>query len=135
MKNQRIKFVAIIFLASVMSLGQPAVAGWNTQKLYTPDPIRVSPGMTVADTKALVKSAMLVLNWQIVEIGPNEIEGQYFDDGESALVTVRYDASGIRISYKDSKGLKYDNNTAEIHKTYNQWIQELEKLIRGQLTN
>lgn len=135
MQNQRIILVAAIFLASVMSLGQPAVAGWNTQKLYTPDPIAVSSGMTVADTKALVKSVLLVLNWQIVEIGPNEIEGRYIDDDESALVTVKYDTSSIRIAYKDSKGLKYDKNTAEIHKTYNQWVQKLEKLIRVQLTN
>lgn len=135
MPSKHMNVVAVIFFASVMFLGRPAIAGWNTEKLYAPDPISVSQGMTIADTKALIKRSLLVLNWQIVETGPDEIEGRFFDKNESAEITVRFDARSIRLVYKDSKGLQYDKNSAEIHKTYNRWIQKLEKMIRGQITN
>ena len=44
-----------------------------------------------------------------------------------------FDAKSVRISYKDSEELNYDKESGVIHKTYNNWVRNLEKSIRANL--
>jgi hypothetical protein len=45
---------------------------------------------------------------------------------------IKYDTKQYSIAYKDSQGLQYDG--AQIHKTYNGWVQRLDGRIKAQLS-
>jgi hypothetical protein len=50
-----------------------------------------------------------------------------------AVLEVRFDTKNVRIGYKDSQELNYDKAAGVIHKTYNNWVRNLEKNIRANL--
>jgi len=118
-------------------LAMPAYAA-NTAPMVTPDPIQVPAGKSAEEVKKAVRKAMFDKDWEVREIGPGHLQGKHTKSGGKgklhvAVLDVRFDAKSVRISYKDSEELNYDKESGVIHKTYNNWVRNLEKSIRANL--
>lgn len=71
--------------------------------------------------------------WQMSEVRPGHIVGTYRIRKHLALVDVTYSTSTYDIKFKDGDpGLRYDGTN--IHQNYNDWVAELEKVIRAHLS-
>jgi len=135
MLKTTIRLIAVLPFLALLAV--PAHAA-RTAPLYTPEPIQVPAGKKAEDVKKAVRKALFDKDWEIREIGPGHLQGKHTKSGGKdklhvAVVDVRFDAKSVRISYKDSQELNYDKETGVIHKTYNSWVQNLEKNIRANL--
>src|SRR5215510_9275722 len=69
--------------------------------------------------------------WQMSEVRPGYIVGTYRIRKHLAVVDVNYTASAYDITFKDGdEGLRYDSAAKTIHQNYNDWVSELERVIR-----
>lgn len=103
-----------------------------TEVMYTVDSIQLPAGLTLDAVKRGVRKALFIKDWEMKEVSPGQIQAQY-KKGEKYMlaVDVKFDIKSVGIVYKDSVGLNYSNG--EIHKTYNERIRDLEKMIRAEL--
>lgn len=133
LKNTNRVFVLLPFLALFAVSAHAA----RTAPIYTPEPIQVPAGKNAEAIKKAVRKAMFDKGWTAREIGPGHIQGKYTKTGKNeshaAIVDVKFDAKMVRISYKGSENLDYNQADGTIHKTYNNWIRYLEKNIRANL--
>jgi hypothetical protein len=117
-------------------LVMPAHAA-RTAPIYAPEPIQVPAGKNADAVKKAVRKALFDKGWETREIGSGHLQGKYSKSGRGvthvAEVDVRFDAKSVRISYKDSQELNYDKAAGVIHKTYNNWVRNLEKNVRANL--
>ena len=124
-------------LPFIALLAVPAYAA-NTAPIYTPEPIQVPAGKGAEDVKKAVRKALFDKDWEIREVGPGHLQGKHTKSGGKgklhvAVLDVRFDSKSVRIGYKDSQELNYDKESGVIHKTYNNWVRNLEKNIRANL--
>ena len=127
-------FTALPFVALLVL---PVYAA-NTAPIYTPEPIQVPAGKSAEDVKTAVRKALFDKDWEAREIGPGHLQGKHTKSGGKdrlhvAVLDVRFDTKSVRISYKDSQELNYDKAAGVIHKTYNNWVRNLERNIRANL--
>ena len=130
LKSPLYSFLTLSFVMLVVSVAQ--AKDLPTTPLYTPEKIQATSGTPAEQVKRAVRKAMYLKDWQIREVGPGQLQGQ-FKKGEkyAIVVDVKYDAKTVSIGYKDSSGLNYGDGS--IHKTYNGWVRNLEKNIRANL--
>ncbi|HJX18833.1 MAG TPA: hypothetical protein VJ437_11680 [Acidiferrobacterales bacterium] len=127
-------FAALPFVAL---LAMPAHAA-NTAPIYTPEPIQVPSGKNAEAVKNAVRKALFDRGWEVREIGAGHLQGKHTKSGGKgkmhvAVLDVRFDSKSVRIGYKDSQELNYDKESGVIHKTYNNWVRNLERNIRANL--
>jgi hypothetical protein len=89
-------------------------------------------------TKAIVHAAM-GLRWEMAATTPDHTIGTLNLRAHQAVVDIAYDTKSYNIRYKSSMGLPYGEadqtsgqETREIHKNYNGWIENLDNAIRTQ---
>ena len=69
--------------------------------------------------------------WQMSEVRPGYSVGTYRIRKHLAVVDVNYTASAYDTTFKDGdEGLRYDGAAKTIHQNYNDWVSELERVIR-----
>lgn len=131
-----IRFMAIVPFAVLLMTSSPVQAG-KIQPIYTPDPIEVPAGKSTEEVKMVIRKALFDLDFKTKEVAPGHLEATHVkrskDKEHTAVLTIKYDAKMVRIAYKDSKDLNYDQAAGEIHGTYNRWVKNVEKRIRGNL--
>jgi len=96
-------------------------------------PLAPAPGarLTMNDVAQAVWRAGNRLGWQIETVSPGALRGTLKLRQHVAVVAIAHDTSTVRITYQDSTNLRYDGQ--EIHKRYNQWVQNLERAIQVEL--
>jgi hypothetical protein len=124
--------VLILSLAAFASEVAQAKDPLQTTLMYTPDTIQVPGSATVEQVKRAIRKELYLKSWEIRETGAGQLQGQ-FRKGEkySIVLDISFDAKTVNIRYKDSSGLNYGGR--EIHRTYNERVQDLEKAIRAEL--
>lgn len=133
------KIYRILFMFPLVPLfvGSPAAEAARIQPLYTPDPIEVPAGKGPAEVKLAIRKALFSLDFKTRELGPGTLEATHAkhskDQEHTAVLSIQYDTRTVLIRYKDSKDLNYDASSGEIHATYNRWVRNVEKRIRGNL--
>lgn len=96
-------------------------------------PITASkPNPSLDEVGKAIQRAGAALGWQMKQTKPGHILGTLVIRTHTAVVDVNYSVKSYSIVYKDSTDLKYDGQT--IHPQYNNWILNLEKGIRAQLS-
>jgi hypothetical protein len=96
-------------------------------------PLAPAPGtrLSMDDVAQAIWRAGNRLGWQIETVSPGALRGTLKLRQHVAVVAIAHDTSTVRITYQDSTNLKYDGQ--EIHRRYNQWVQNLERGIQMEL--
>ena len=124
-------------LIAFICTGIVAVAGCasKTAPLVNYQDKQVSTGSGKADM-AKVKKAIILggtrAGWQMQPGKDGYILGSLFEKGAMAKVDITYTAQTYNITYKHSSNLLY--NGTEIHKQYNEWVDNLNDSIRAELS-
>ncbi len=111
-----------------------ALVGCVTNPVYnvTDAPVMTSTrGYTARDVRSAILQAGAAKGWQMKEIRPGLIVGTLNVRDHMAQVDIEYDRKTYSILYKNSYNLKYDG--ANIHKNYNEWVQQLSAAINTQM--
>jgi hypothetical protein len=96
-------------------------------------PISASRAVSLDEVgKAIIRAGASISGFQMKQVKPGLITATYARRGLSAVMEIKYDTKQYSIAYKDSQGLQYDG--AQIHKTYNGWVQRLDGRIKAQLS-
>lgn len=70
--------------------------------------------------------------WVMTDAEPGHITGLLrVRDKHTAVTDISYSKTQIKIAYKDSENLDYDDG--HIHRNYNKWVELLAESIREQL--
>jgi hypothetical protein len=97
-------------------------------------PIILPPGKTLSmqQITAAIMRAGTRLGWQMNPEGPGRVAGRLAVRTHTAVIGVEHNTKSYSIKYRDSTNL----NAADgmIHRQYNNWIQNLDKNIRAELT-
>ncbi len=72
------------------------------------------------------------LGWQVEPVAPGHLVGTLNLRKHTAIVDIMHSASKYSITYKDSRVLKYKDNM--IHRNYNNWIHNLDREIKAQIS-
>lgn len=131
--SKAISFSFVVLSFTLMSLTAQAAQPLPTEAMYTVDSIPLPAGLTMDAVKRGVRKSLFIKDWQMREVSPGQIQAQFKKGDKYMLsVDVKYDTKSVSIAYKDSVGLNY-SSSGEIHKTYNERIRDLEKLMRAEL--
>jgi hypothetical protein len=69
--------------------------------------------------------------WRVRDVGPGELRAEKSLRTHRALIAITYDGQGYGIRLLEADDLLYDGRM--IHKTYNEWIEALERSIRDEM--
>ena len=126
-----VKWAAIV--VSVLVLIAAGCRGGMPVYNVTDSPVAASkPNPSVDEVGKAIQKAGAALGWQMKPTKPGHMLATLNLREHTAVADVTYNAKSFSIQYKDSAGLKYDGQT--IHPQYNNWITNLEKRIRVELT-
>lgn len=95
-------------------------------------PVTTPRPATLQEIERAIRTAGAGLGWQMVPRGPGKVEGTINLREHRAVVDISFDAKNYSIKYKDSSNLNYDGKS--IHPQYNNWIINLDRAIRAQLS-
>jgi hypothetical protein len=118
---------AVVFAAGCSTTSHPI---YNVENA----PIILPPGKSASMqqiTTAIMRAGTR-LGWQMQPEGPGRIAGRIALRTHTAVIDVEHNTKSYSIKYRDSTNL----NAADgmIHRQYNNWIQNLDKNIRAELT-
>jgi hypothetical protein len=110
-----------------------SVAACRTADVLQPEiNVAVVAKLTDAQVADAIRRAGKERGWDMEDAGPGHITGTLRVRGRYLAVTdISYSPTLIRIAYKDSQGLDYDDG--KIHKGYNKWVKRLSDAIRKEL--
>jgi len=86
---------------------------------------------TATDVQKGIERAGAALGWRTHPVRPGLIVATLQTRSYTAVVDITYDANTYSITYNNSANLNYDGTN--IHRTYNGWVQNLDRVIRSQL--
>ena len=124
-------FLGIACVAVPLVLGGCATA--EPIENVTNAPVVAPSGKDLArsDVATAIQRAGRSAGWQLTAEGPGLFTGRLELRSHLAIVEIEYDSKAYSIRYRDSANL--DAKDGQIHKAYNQWVENLDKAIRAQL--
>jgi len=128
MRLNQLKSVGVAGAAAALIIGCVVAPVVNVAN----QPVLTNRAASLDEIGNAIVRAGVSLNMQMLKVEPGLITATYTPRGPSATMEIRYDTKQYSITYKDSRGLRYDG--AEIHKKYNIWVRNLDSRIRAQLS-
>jgi hypothetical protein len=111
------------------------VAACTTRPIVniTDAPIVTTGGkqLTEDEVRKAIITAGSGLGWVIAPVSPGLATGTLNLRTHLAVVDIRYTTKSFSIIYKDSTNLHY--RSGQIHRNYNDWIENLDRDIRNEL--
>ncbi|HLB16709.1 MAG TPA: hypothetical protein VJM14_17415 [Burkholderiales bacterium] len=86
---------------------------------------------SLTDIQRAIERAGAAFGWRMHPVRPGLIVATLQTRSYTAVVDITYDANAYSITYNNSANLNYDGTN--IHRTYNGWVQNLDRVIRVQL--
>ena len=99
-------------------------------------PVVVAHGQaaTTPQVRDAIVRALGSRNWQLNREGPEGIVATMISGGHWGTIRIQYDEHTYSIQYVDSSpGLRFNDQTNAIHRTYNGWVDKLNRSIRSLL--
>lgn len=97
-------------------------------KTTSTDIIELSNDLSISQIERSIFKAATELGWRLYKVRDGYIIGDYFTAKYSASVDIKYTEYNYKISYNNSKNLKY--NGGKILSPYNVWVEELDEKIQ-----
>ena len=125
-----------VLLALSIAIPISFVAGCQSVPIHNVTDARLTPppgtNPTLDTISEAIRTAGGRLGWRMEEVRPGVMTGTLTPKpGRMAALSITYDTSAFSIAYKDSKNLKYEQNT--IHRRYNRWVMMLETAIKEEV--
>ena len=126
----KIKANILVILATSLLI---ILAGCKSNPIFNVvnAPIEISAKHSSKDINKAIKRAGAGLGWQMKTKNTGHIVGTLYIRTHVAIVDIKYSKKAYSITYKDSQNLNYDGTN--IHKSYNLWVQNLNRQIQAQL--
>ena len=122
--------IVLLILATLVLAGCASKPIYNVSNA----PITTSSGTpTESQTIKAIIRAGSSLGWVMRKEAPGHIIGTLNIRDHIAIVDITYNSDSYSITYKDSTNLDY--NGTNIHRNYNNWINNLDNAIKVQLSN
>ena len=125
-KNLLISFLAFGLLLVMTGCGVSVIRNVPTQP--------IAQQISQQNVFKAIYKAGLLRSWEVHKIRNGLIEATHSRGKYSVTISINYSSHGYSIDYKSSQGLKYNEATQTIHKSYNRWIANLEKQINSELS-
>jgi hypothetical protein len=130
MRTSKIR-AAIIGAVVVLSLG-----GCKAVPIYnvTDVPVTSASGkvLQASQVRQAIVTAGGTLGWRMADVGAGRLEGSLVSPTYTAVVDIPYSATKYSIQFRSAENLKVGDGT--IHKRYNFWVQNLDRLIRSEIS-
>jgi hypothetical protein len=122
----------VLVLAAVLLVG----SGCRTTAPIlnvTKEPLGAPPGSQVMleDVSRAIWAAGKHLGWEMQQVRPGELIGTLNLRRHQAVVSITHDTSTFSINYRGSINLRHHDS--EIHRNYNNWINNLRKSIQAEM--
>ncbi|MEP2716529.1 hypothetical protein [Pseudophaeobacter sp.] len=123
------KFLTYAFLAAFALqplTAVPAAALETIQTSYVNLSEVTSKNPTTRQVENALKTCSSARGWEFSRVATGKLIGQLRVRGKHYVeVDVEYSKSAFKISYRDSRNMKYDSENNTIHRRYNSWIENL----------
>ncbi len=121
--------VSVILIITLSACGTSPIVNIDNSKY-------LQKNEDINQIEAAIKLGALKKGWRTEKVNSNLLKST-INVKEKYLVEVliSYSEKGYKISYKDSKNLKYNSSNKTIHNNYNRWINGLSKSINKALIN
>jgi hypothetical protein len=85
-----------------------------------------SKNTTIRGVENALKTCSSARGWKFSRVAPGKLIGQLTVRGKHYVeVDVEYSSQVFKISYRDSRNMKYNAEKNTIHNRYNSWIENL----------
>jgi hypothetical protein len=113
-----------------------AVVGCTSKPVYNvmDAPVIPSSGKSASmqDIRSAIIRAGVPLGWQIIPGKPGQLTGRLVVRSHQAVVDIEHNLHQYSIKYRDSVNLGAMDG--QVHRSYNSWVQDLDKAIRLQIS-
>lgn len=123
--------LGIACLAMPLVLGGCATGEPIENVVNVPVVVPSGKNLTRSDVATAIQRAGRSVGWRLIVEGPGLFTGRLELRNHVAVVEIEYDSKTYSIHYRDSANL--DAKDGQIHKAYNQWVENLDKAIRAEL--
>lgn len=144
----RIKFLLAVLLSSMIVM----LSGCRTSPIHNIQDQSLVFGKSEISAEAISKSIVRAgskAGWNMNANKSGHVLGTLYIKSHMAQVDIDYDSKKYSITYKNSTNLNYQvytneitdnkgnthiNKSAEIHRNYNKWVQQLDREIKAELS-
>ncbi len=120
----------LIVLLAVVLLGACAYKQQPIRNVADPMPLSAQ-SLPLARIESLIIAGAQTRAWRVERVAPGQLRATQVADKFSATVDITFDQRQLRITYRDSSGLRA--NEGVIHSHYNFWVRNLEADILNKL--
>lgn len=124
MKKYMKWFAAVAVVGTLAGCARTA----PVEKIHT----TVAAGYTQDQVKNAILKAGVQRKWIMTQVAPGEIKARQQVRDHMAEVRINYSSTGYDIVYDHSTNLLASGG--QIHKTYNRWVENLDKDIQANLS-
>lgn len=128
--NRVLRVLALsVFVA--MPIASVAWAGKTIVVRYTEIASVTNKKLSSNQVASALSSCSAARGWKFSNAGSGQLVGKLIVRGKHFVeVGVEYTSKAYKITYRDSKNMKYDPATNTIHKRYNNWVENLDNDVR-----
>jgi len=118
------KKILFVLLATLV------LAACKSTYVYNVEQANVPAGLTAKQVEKNIVKALTQKGWQVKANNNGIILAEIMVRKHTARIEIGFDASQYSINYVDSTNLKYNARKNTIHKSYNNWIIYIDRLIQ-----
>ena len=123
----------LLKLSIMLLLTAFMMSACKSSHIYNVHKHKIDHPMSNEKVYAAIKKAGHSLGWKITSIKPGVARGKLYIRKHLAIVNIYYNSRSYSIRYVNSRNLKYNAKKKTIHKSYNSWIQNLDRSIDARL--
>ena len=122
----------VAFTALAISLSASPVWAVETPiPIYTETSSITTKSLSASKVAQAISTCSAGRGWKFSKAGSGKMVGQLTVRGKHYVeVGVEYSAKAYKITYRDSKNMKYDVANNTIHRRYNSWLENLDNDVK-----
>lgn len=128
----RVLAYAVIGMLAVLSfIATPAQALPKAAPLYVEVSSFMSKRISAATLERAFKTCSSARGWKVSRVGRGKLVGKLdVRSKHSIKVLIKFNSKSYRITYLDSRNMKYNAKTNRIHRRYNSWVTNLSNDVK-----
>ena len=126
-----LSYAVIAMLAVQAFVATPAQALPRAKPLIVEVSSFTNKRISVAALERAFRTCSSARGWKVSRVGPGKLIGKLdVRSKHSIKVMINVNPTSYKISYLDSRNMKYNATTNRIHKRYNSWVANLSNDVK-----